>query len=136
MAQRTLEDLTLRLHDGDEVVIATEEIPAGKWTIADGGALTVRATIPRGHKLATTAVGDGEPVRKYGQVIGFATRPIAAGRPRTHPQPRLPRDAVDYEFGADLPPDNGSCRVRARATFEGYRPPRRPGRHPQLSSAS
>src|SRR5262249_50878774 len=37
-------------------------------------------TIARGHKMATRAIEGGEPVRKLGQVIGVATKPIAPGQ--------------------------------------------------------
>jgi altronate hydrolase len=118
MAQRTLEDITLRLHDGDEVVIATEEIPAGEWTTGDG-VLTVRGTIPRGHKLATTRVESGEPVRKYGQVIGFASETIEPGEHVHTHNLAFHEYSRDYEFGADLLPDE-RVPESERATFEGY----------------
>jgi altronate hydrolase len=35
--------------------------------------------LPRGHKVALRDIAEGAPVRKYGQVIGAATAPIAAG---------------------------------------------------------
>ncbi len=44
-----------------------------------GGRLTANAAIPRCHKIAVRAVAVGEPVRKYGAVIGLATAAIAPG---------------------------------------------------------
>ena len=38
-----------------------------------------RARIPAGHKIAVRAVAQGKPVRRYDQIIGFATRDIAPG---------------------------------------------------------
>jgi hypothetical protein len=35
--------------------------------------------VPRGHKLAVRSVQSGEPVRKYGQVIGYAATDIDPG---------------------------------------------------------
>src|SRR5262249_50809562 len=69
--------LTLRLHAGDSVVIARAELAPG--TNLPGEATTVHDTIPLGHKVATRAIATGEPVRRYGQIIGFATRDIAKG---------------------------------------------------------
>jgi altronate hydrolase len=36
-------------------------------------------TIPAGHKVSVAQIAVGEPIRKYGQVIGTATREIAPG---------------------------------------------------------
>ena len=70
--------LALRLHPGDSVVIARVDLAPG--TEIPGEGTTVRETVPRGHKVATCAIASGEPVRRYGQVIGFATRDIAPGQ--------------------------------------------------------
>jgi altronate hydrolase len=69
--------LTLRLHPDDSVVIARGDLAPG--TSIPGEGTTVREAVPLGHKLATRAIASGEPVRRYGQVIGFATRDIAPG---------------------------------------------------------
>lgn len=44
----------------------------------DDVAVTLRATaeVPQGHKVAVRDIGAGAEVRKYGQVIGRATRAI------------------------------------------------------------
>jgi altronate dehydratase small subunit len=42
--------------------------------------LDVRAPIPFGHKLALVAIARGQPVVKYGEVIGLATQDIAPGQ--------------------------------------------------------
>ena len=64
---------TVRLSPDDNVVIAIDAVPLG--TNAAGA--TARERIPRGHKMAVAPLGDGEPVRKFGQIIGFASRVIA-----------------------------------------------------------
>lgn len=45
----------------------------------DGSELVVTQGVPRGHKLAVRGVETGGAVRKYGQSIGRATAPVAAG---------------------------------------------------------
>ena len=70
-------DLTIRLHPDDDVVIARVEIPAGTRVQKEG--VRAEAMIPAGHKLATRAVEAGKPVRRYNQVIGFATQTIRPG---------------------------------------------------------
>lgn len=41
--------------------------------------ITLRNSIPRGHKIALNDIPAGHDVIKYGEVIGKATNPIAAG---------------------------------------------------------
>ena len=56
-------DLTIRLHPDDDVVIARTEIKS----------------VPAGHKIAVRDLAQGQPVRRYNQIIGFAAKPIRAG---------------------------------------------------------
>ena len=73
----------IRLHADDGVVIARSTLLPGVQ-VADGVVAAER--IPAGHKVAVRPIAMGEPVRRYGQTIGFASRPIAmlesAGLPR------------------------------------------------------
>src|SRR3990172_6300913 len=70
-------ELTIRLHPDDDVVIARVEIPAG--TLVQRESTRTEAKIPAGHKLATRPVAQGNPVRRYNQIIGFATKAIRPG---------------------------------------------------------
>ena len=70
--------LALRLNPADDVVIACRELEAGTNLVAEN--IIVAERIPAGHKVATRAIAQGAPVRRYNQIIGFATKPIEAGR--------------------------------------------------------
>ncbi|MFD2368704.1 UxaA family hydrolase [Brevibacillus sp. GCM10020057] len=67
----------------DKVAVALEAIPAGAAvtvTCEDRTfAVTLRDPIEFGHKFAVVPIGQGEDILKYGEVIGVATRQIAAG---------------------------------------------------------
>ena len=67
----------IRLHPNDDVVIARTEIATG--TALESENVRTLVTIPAGHKLAVRPIAQGAPVRRYSQIIGFATRPIQAG---------------------------------------------------------
>ncbi|MCP5028317.1 MAG: UxaA family hydrolase, partial [Actinomycetia bacterium] len=67
----------VRLHADDDVVIATRELAAGFEIGSE--ASTTAGMIPSGHKVATRPVAAGQPVRRYGQIIGFATVPMGPG---------------------------------------------------------
>lgn len=69
----------LRLKDEDNVAVCLRAVALG--TELDFGAARVRvsADIPTGHKIALRKIGTGEFILKYGQTIGKASLPIAAG---------------------------------------------------------
>ena len=74
-----LTELTILLHPADNVAIARQTILAGT-PMADGEQhWLTRQDIPSGHKLARAILLKGQPVIRYGQVIGFASRDIQPG---------------------------------------------------------
>lgn len=75
-----------------------------------------------GHKIALHAIAQGEPVRRYGSIIGFATQAIQPGEHvHTH---NLAVGALDqrYEYGVDVRPV-AYIPSDQRRTFMGYRRP-------------
>ncbi len=66
----------LRISPADNVAVALLPIDTG--TPLPGGACA-KGTIPAGHKVALSAIGAGQPIVKFGQFIGEASVPIAAG---------------------------------------------------------
>src|SRR5947209_2449141 len=79
MATAADEQRAVLLRGEDNVAVAARPIPRGYIVTVGGRAVEVREPIALGHKLALAEIGPGEPVRKYGQIIGFASKPIAAG---------------------------------------------------------
>ncbi|MCX7779527.1 MAG: UxaA family hydrolase [Negativicutes bacterium] len=71
------------MKDGDNVATAVTHIEAGSTVslAGEGSAicLKISETILFGHKFAIVAIPQGRPVVKYGEIIGAATRDIAAG---------------------------------------------------------
>ncbi|MDE1950785.1 MAG: UxaA family hydrolase, partial [Burkholderiales bacterium] len=68
----------IRIHADDNVVIARHQLLGGTRLEDEG--VTVAGLVPPGHKLATRAIGRGDAVVRYGQVIGQATADIAPGQ--------------------------------------------------------
>ena len=108
-------DLTIRLNAADDVVIARVDLPEGTEIIKEKIRTTVR--VPAGHKVATHDIGEGSPVRRYNQIIGFASRPIKAGEHVHVHNLSMGNFERDYAFGADYKPTQF---VADPATFEGY----------------
>lgn len=68
----------LQLHADDNVLIALRELAIG--TTISEHRVTVLDRVPVGHKVAYRAINAGEPVRRYGQIIGVATCAICVGQ--------------------------------------------------------
>ena len=73
-----MKPLYIQVHPRDNVAIIVnpDGLPAGTQ-FADG--LTLRERIPQAHKVSLQDLSPGDPVRRYGQIIGLAARPIAQG---------------------------------------------------------
>jgi len=74
-----LAEAVLQLHPGDPVALARRELEPGTELDGPGRHVIVRDTVPHGHKVALTDIAAGDQVLKYGQPIGVASQPIAAG---------------------------------------------------------
>ena len=112
--------LTIRLHESDNVLVARADILPG--TEIPGEGMTALAAVPAGHKVASAPVAAGEALRKYGQIIGFATEALEPGaHVHTH----------NMEFRT-FERDTAACSDRRptaffneaeRSTFQGFRRP-------------
>jgi altronate hydrolase len=106
--------LVIRIHPQDNVVIARRQLLGGT-VLADEG-VTVAGLVPPGHKVATRNIAMGEPVRRYDQIIGMATKAIAAGE-HVHTHNLAFSDfAREHAPGAAAQPTQY---VQTPATFQG-----------------
>ena len=114
MSASVMVSASVHLHPADPVVVAVSDIAVGE--LVGNGAVRARDPIAKGHKVAISAIAQGQPVRKFGQVIGEATRDIAPGdHVHTHNLAFRP-SAVDHAIGSgrsNLP------LFSTPATFEG-----------------
>lgn len=72
------------MKSSDNVGTVVENIePGSVIAVQDNGAennITVSEKIPFGHKFALRSIQQGDPIIKYGEVIGVATCGIAPGQ--------------------------------------------------------
>jgi altronate hydrolase len=120
----TPENAAILLHPADNAAIARLALPAGQLIRLGGHEVTLIQPVPAGHKLALHHVAAGEPLRRYGEVIGWASAPIPpGGHVHTH-NVAYSEIGFEYEFPAGdrapAPPPAGL------PTFLGY--PREDGR--------
>jgi altronate hydrolase len=116
----TLSDVAMHLHPDDDVAIARAPLALGLRLAQLNTVITVRQTIPEGHKIALTARGIGDPVHRYGHVIGFATADILPGDHVHSHNLSVGRLQHDYAFGQGVKPVT-YIPEEHRRTFSGYR---------------
>ncbi|MBS0241033.1 MAG: altronate dehydratase [Proteobacteria bacterium] len=110
------EPRTLSLNEADNIIVAVDAVPDG--VTARG--VKARMRIPRGHKMARSPIAKGQPVLKFGQIIGFASEDIAPG---THVHTQNCSFAAferDYAFAQGAKQEK-ILPVEQQATFQGYR---------------
>ena len=117
--------LTIRLHPTDNVVVARMDILPGTKVEGEVAAAT---RVPPGHKILTRAVKKGEPLRKYNQIIGFATEDLAPARTSTRTTASWATSSATMPSAPMPIRPTTSCRPRP----SGLSPRRRPRRHAQL----
>lgn len=106
----------IRLHKDDNVVVARRDVEIGESI--PGEDVTTRAQVPAGNKLAAVPIAEGEPVRKYNVVIGFATEDILPGA-LVHTHNITFRDYDrDYAHASEYKPVD-VLPIEQRATFQG-----------------
>ena len=105
----------IRLSPQDNVVVAVDQFSPGSMVAG----LSVRERVPRGHKMAVAPIQPDEPVRKYGQIIGFASKTITPGDWVHEHNVALHDFARDYRF-AEAAKNDEMLPPELRATFEGY----------------
>lgn len=118
MSTQTELRTAMLLHEDDDVAIATGDLAEAAQVTVGDHRLAVRDAVPRGHKVAIRRREPGEPVRRYGQIIGFATRVIEPGDHVHMHNLEFQTFDRDYAFsegarGISLLPED------QRATFQG-----------------
>ncbi len=119
-SQVRLEEVAIQLHPNDDVAIAKKTLMPGLGLeTASLGLISVRQLIQPGHKVALKAVKENEPVRRYGQIIGFASQPIEPGDHVHSHNCSVQNYTRDYAYASEarsvefVPPGQ-------RRTFMGY----------------
>jgi len=106
----------LILGSSDDVAVALHPVAAN--TPIPGLNITAQTDIPAGHKIALHPVATGQPIRKFNQIIGFATQEIAAGE-HVHTHNLVTGNFErDYSIGTEARPAEGVNPANT-ASFEG-----------------
>ncbi|MBA69121.1 MAG: galactonate dehydratase [Rhizobiales bacterium] len=107
---------TIRLHADDNVVIALADLAAG--LTVDGVPVPLPQTVSRGHKIATSAIAEGENVVRYGQIIGQAKSAISPGEHVHVHNLGMSEHSRDYGFASQ---NTALEPIDENRTFRGYK---------------
>lgn len=92
------------LNELDNVATLKKSIAAGTLLVNGSPRVKSSQDIMQGHKIALSSIAAGEPIVKYGQIIGFARGPIEPGD-HVHVHNVEVRDfGRDYGFCEDVRP--------------------------------
>ena len=109
----------LHIHSRDNVAVAVDALEAGAEVQAGGATVRALEAVPAGHKIALRALAAGEPVVKYGHVLGSATEAVAPGAwVHSHNLRTDLSDEVAYTYAPTPRPQPLPGPV---PTFQGYR---------------
>ena len=106
----------IRLSEIDNVVTVTAELDSG----VEVEQVTTSGLVPCSHKIATAEIRQGEAVRKYAQIIGYASTDIRPGEHVHTHNVDFRNTSADYEFATDLKPVD-VVPDPSSDTFMGYR---------------
>lgn len=120
-----LQSVAIHLRPADNIAVAARPIPGGTEVELDGRAIALPGPVRLGHKFAVQPIQEGDPVLKYGQIIGFAGRNIGVGEHVHTHNVVLGKFDRDYAYATETPaPLPAPAEYR---TFLGYdRGPSRP----------
>ena len=68
-----------QIHERDNVSVALTELAEGINIKISGKEIRLLENIPRGHKIATNKIKQGDDIIKYGYPIGIAIKDINEG---------------------------------------------------------
>lgn len=110
----------IRMHASDNVAIVANDGGLPEGARVDG--LTLRQEVPQAHKVALRDLVAGDPVRRYGVVIGYAKGQIPAGGWVDASSLDMPQ-APDLDGLSKAPGAPAEIEPLEGYTFQGFRNP-------------
>ncbi|OOY33625.1 galactonate dehydratase [Thioclava sp. F36-6] len=108
----------MTLHPRDTVAVLAARADAGSIPLGTGEPLA--QPVSAGHKLARVAMAEGDPVIKFGQIIGRASAPISVGEHVHSHNVSYSKHDETHQIGADLANAEAAIPKGAPRSFMGY----------------
>jgi len=108
----------IKIHDGDNVAVALEEVIKGSELFLGATTLIARDDVATGHKIALVDLERGQNVIKYGFPIGHVTENVRAGQwLHDHNIKTNLGSLLEYSYEPRLPDRQA---IQCDYTFRGY----------------
>ncbi|HHX60460.1 MAG TPA: altronate dehydratase [Epulopiscium sp.] len=109
----------IQIQKDDNVAVALSELAVGEELQLEDKSIKTTQVIPKGHKVATDSIAQGDMIIKYGMPIGHAIANIGVGEHvHTHNTKTNLSDVVDYKYEQELTDNPFENENR---TFMGYK---------------
>ncbi len=109
----------IQIDEKDNVAVALADLTKGETVSIHNISFTLKTDVPKGHKVAISAIINGENIIKYGFPIGHAIEPIAQGEHvHAHNIKTNLEGLLDYKYNPELTDVNFPKR---NLNFKGYR---------------
>lgn len=107
---------SIKINENDNVAITVDAIPAGTIVMDN---IPANQDIPQGHKIALCNFAEGEPIIRYGVILGYAVQTIKKGDWINEHMLELPNPPSldEMEYATNLVTDLPEPPVK---TFMGY----------------
>ncbi len=117
MPTQPLRPAVVYLRPEDNLAVATRRLNRGETIRVSDREVTVRDSVGMGHKVAVSPIRKGDAVRKYGQIIGFASEDIPVGAHIHLHNVSAQSFERDYAYSSAVPPSSPRGVERK---FQGY----------------
>ena len=109
----------MKLYPNDTVALATQELKKGDTVEINNETIVLLDDIPNAHKIALQDFAAGEGIRKYDNIIGYASRPIKKGE-WVHEHNEATGLGKSKEYTYDFDPQTTIMPGSSDETFMGY----------------
>jgi altronate hydrolase len=92
-----MENPIIQLHPEDNVLVALEDIEAGRKILFNGKEIKIRHPVPAKHKFSLSVLNIGEKIIMYGVPVGKVVQKIHPGEPVT--VQNTVHNTVEYSIG-------------------------------------
>jgi altronate hydrolase len=114
-----VKQIFLKLNPGDNLLVALQDLPAGKEIFFEGRSILLKENIPAKHKFFERDMEAGEEVRMYGVIVGRTPQKVMQGQRVT--TENVKHATSPYDYRGKQPSWNAPDISRfAGRTFNGY----------------
>lgn len=109
----------IKIHPSDNVIVCLQSVTANQSIDVDDTQIIVSQDLDRGSKIAITDIPQGSDIKKYGGIIGIATRDIFCGDwIHTHNMKTKLSETLEYQYEPNF--SSVETDISQHRYFQGY----------------